>query len=1316
MNPERIIQGAGGGSDSSAQHAAIEAPDNLHSIAYARVLDLWSEGQIQGFVHPTNVLQDLALNGTPVANADGSLNFKNIQFDSRAGTQSQSYMTGFPDVENETAVGLELTDITPWTQALTDLTLSAVRVRLSVPSLQKEDTTTGDILGYTIQYAIDIQTDGGSFATMLTSAFTGKTTGKYERAHRLDLPAATSGWTVRVRRLTANQHLATVSDTTTVESYTEIVDAKFRYPNSAYGGLIVDASQFSSIPTRAFNLLGRIISVPSNYNPATRIYTGAWDGTFKPAWTNNPAWIFYDIVINNRFGLGQYVNAAQINKWALYTIAQYCDELVPDGFGGTEPRMTCTVYLQSQADAYKVLQDIGSVFRGISYWAGGAIQAVADMPGDPVYTLTAANVIGGKFTYQGSGLSTRWTVALVSWNDPNDFGRAKVEYVPDDTGIARYGVLTTPVTGFGCTSQGQAHRIGLWTLYTSRLETGTVTFKMGLDGLVNVAPGQIIRISDPARVGKRQAGRIHAATTTAITVDAAPTVAVGDSLTCTLSTGVTETHAVTAVAGAVISVAAPGFSEAPRAESVWVVESSTLTAETYRVLGILEDATPDTDKISFTVTAVLHNASKFDAIDFGDPISVPPVSAIPPSTQPGPASVTITSSETAHTVLASVLLTINWAATANAVSYRVQWRKDNGDWVTVNSKALSLDIQSASPGIYAARVTAINAKGVGSVPVNAADYIMVDQTRLPGSVYPVVMNANFINGLNGWTPDFAAEWAAASTGSPSTLIPTCVVHTYAGDGTTALRNSAFNPVQPGDIMTMTCQIAGAGGPNGAAWMRIGWYDNTGTEIGSQDGTHVTGNTTASSRTSGVAPTGAVACKAELVAGAHTVGSYAFTGVTLARQANSMDEVPDGAIRIGGVQYSDSEVVDNAAFEAATTVPPPGWAASGGATLSYTTAAGAYAGAQSLHVVTTIAGQGSVISTRKYKCRPGDVYLLAAQIYGAAAGISASFQFWSSATGFVALRDAGTRSATGYALTGGQVQVPAGADYFFIVFRTTGAAGTAFNVDDVVLGKVRTQDGIMPITWAGVRSVLSTSPITYSISTASPAVVTFSVAAFTNYGGGLNVAYNAAGGSLTQARGTTVTYYLYYRDAISAGGSQTLHVTTNVSDLAQFPDIVNIGNATVTVAASGGGTGGGGGGGGFCVGAGMFVDEDTPAAEAQPGHLFDCCDLPTRGIETFKRRLLSVEYHDAECVCLTTDGGAVLECGITTPFDTPDRRELRAPQMLGQQVLTDHGLETVVSVEPIGIRPVCFFHFGGISYAAGADPAHRIYSHNGVSKP
>jgi predicted phage tail protein len=737
-----VLKGAKGGG--SQPQGSTEAPDTLTSTARARILDLVSEGPILGFRNGgTNPLQDVYLNETPVANPDGSLNFSDVYIDSRSGTNTQDYMPGFPAVENEFGVGTELKSTAPWAQAINNLDLTAVRIRLSVPSLQQSNASTGDITGYRIAYTIELSTDGGAFVQVVSSAFSGKTSSKYERTHRIPLPAATTGWTVRVTRLTANKNLATVADTTTVESYTEIIDAKLRYPNSALVGIIIDAQQFSNIPTRAYDLYGRIVSVPSNYDPTTRAYTGVWDGSFKPAWTNNPAWIFYDLATHPRYGLGRYVTAALMNKWVLYSIAQYCDQLVPDGRGGQEPRFTCSLYMQTQADAYKVLNDLASVFRGQMYWAGGAIQAVADMPGDPDYDYSPANVINGEFQYAGSGRKTRYTVAQVSWNDPDDFGRAKVETVIDRDGLKRYGFQPTPIIAVGCTSKGQAQRLGLWVLYTARLETETVVFKVGADGIV-ANPGRIVRVFDPARAGKRQAGRIHSATTTSVVVDQMPDlVAIGDTISCTTSDAVTETRTISAIDGPSKTITvSSAFSEVPAAETMWGVESMSLVAATYRVLSVAEPASTD-EALEYTITALRHNASKFDAVDIGAAIEDPPITTIPPPSQQGPAQVVLSAAPVKGAVLVSIQLNIQWLPALGAVKYRVEWRRDNGSWNELAPQTgLSVDLPNADPGSYEARVFAIGAGGNSSLPVYADALAVDDPTTLPTTVEAIQTQAN----------------------------------------------------------------------------------------------------------------------------------------------------------------------------------------------------------------------------------------------------------------------------------------------------------------------------------------------------------------------------------------------------------------------------------------------------------------------------------------------------------------------------------------------------------------------------------------------
>ncbi|WP_346949334.1 host specificity protein J [Dyella sp.] len=718
------LQGAKGG---SKQRTPVESPDSLRSIAYFRILDLVSEGEIGGLV---NGLQSIYLDETPLANPDGSLNFQNVHVETRTGTQDQEEVPGYPAVENEINVGVELKQSTPWVRSLSNTSLSAVRVTIGVPGLSKANTSNGDINGYSVQYKIEVQTDSGAWQLAYTGAITGKTTSKYQRSHRIDLPAAQSGWNVRVTRLTANANSSSIADITTIDSYTEVIDAKLRYPNSALLGISGDAAQFSNIPSRAYDLWGRIIQVPSNYDPLARTYSGVWDGSFKPAWTDNPAWIYYDLSTHPRYGLGHLITAAQVNKWELYRIAQYCDQPVSDGKGGTEPRFTCNVFLQTASDAYKLLSDLASVFRGISFWTGGAITASADMPADPVYAYSAANVIGGQFTYAASTRKTRYTTALVTWNDPSDFYRAKVEYVEDRTGLARYGIQQTTLTAFGCTSQAQAQRAGQWVLLTSRLETDTVTFKVGLDGTI-AAPGQIVRITDPARAGKRQGGRVHQATRTVVTVDQAPEqVAVGNRLTVMLSTGVSETQAITAIDGVQLTVAAPGFSVQPEAEAVWVVESDTLAAQTYRVLSVIEDKS--SSDISYTITALQHVPGKFAAIDNGAIIQIPPISALPASTQAPPANVQLNGHVVITQGIATNVVTIAWDAAPGATGYQVEWRRNDGEWVSAGrTPGLSVDVEGIYTGTYVARVRAVSPGGVVSVPVLSVATDIVGKTGAP---------------------------------------------------------------------------------------------------------------------------------------------------------------------------------------------------------------------------------------------------------------------------------------------------------------------------------------------------------------------------------------------------------------------------------------------------------------------------------------------------------------------------------------------------------------------------------------------------------
>jgi len=722
MGLDRIHGAKGGGGG----HTPVEAPNTLRSISSFRILDLVSEGEISGLV---NGMQSVFLDGTPLANADGTLNFSGIAVQTRVGTQDQDYIQGFGGVESDTSVATELRSNAPWVHALMDTDLSGVRITLQVDALQKSNTSNGDINGFTVQYAIDVSTDGAAYQTVLNTAFSGKCTSPYQRSHRIDLPPATTGWNVRVRRLTPNQNSATTSDTTRIVSITEIIDAKLRCPNSALVAITGDASQFTNIPSRAYEIFGRKVKIPSNYNPQTRAYNGVWDGSFQTEWTNNPAWIFYDIVTQDRFGLGDLIDASMVDKWELYRIAVYCDQLVDDGKGGQEPRFTCNTYLQNRADAFKLLGDLTSVFRGMSYWMGGTITAVADMPQDPVYPYTAANVIDGKFTYQSSPRKTRFTTALVTWNDPANAYGQEVEYVEDLPGLARYGLQQTEFVAFGCTSQGQAHRAGRWALLTSQLETDSVTFAVGMDGMI-AAPGQIIQVADPARAGARQGGRISAATVNSVTVDRLPDqLAVGHTLTVTLPTGIAESRSIAAIASRTLTVGVP-FTASPVAESVWTVESDTLATQHFRVLSVSEDSSDD--EIRYTISAVQHVPGKFANIDDGAAIQIPPISQLPTGVQPLPANVRLFGHVVVEQGVANNVMTIEWDKAEGAADYKVEWQKDDGQWIPAGTvSTTSVDVVGIYTGTYIARVTAFNSGNTPSLAAFSDPTAIVGKTGSP---------------------------------------------------------------------------------------------------------------------------------------------------------------------------------------------------------------------------------------------------------------------------------------------------------------------------------------------------------------------------------------------------------------------------------------------------------------------------------------------------------------------------------------------------------------------------------------------------------
>ena len=697
-----MIKGAKAGEQSQRQ--PVIAKDSAASISYLKILYGLSEGEISGLADGA---KSIYLDDTPLLDDSGNPNFKDdngnlaVTWDFRTGTNDQDYIKGFPSVENETNINVELKGGTPYVKTVTNSQLSAVRLRLSWAALRKQETN-GDVNGITIEYAIDLSANGGAYQTVLNTRVSDKTSAKYERSHRIDLPRG-STWNIRVRRITPNATSDLISDKMYVDAITEIIDAKLRYPNTAMLGLQYNAATFSNIAKLAVRCKGKIISVPSNYDPVSRTYTGVWNGTFKQAYSNNPAWVYYDICTQWRYGLGSRITAAMIDKWSLYALAQYCDQQVSDGKGGQEPRFTVNVYLQAQQDAFTVLQSLATIFRAMSYWQGEQIVLDADLPKDPVYTFSRANVVDGEFSYTGTRARDRHTIAKVAWDNPDQKFKTEYEFVRDEAAIAKYGVKVLDLSIVGCTSQGQAQRAGLWALKSEQLETRTVTFKTGLDGFIPTV-GSIINVSDEVLAGRANGGRVAAvsANLSTITLDRDVTVSVGDTLIVNADNGKAQRRIVSSVSGraVTVSVAFDGISS----QNVWAVDSSDLKTMRFRVLSIKQD------DVTFSITALQHEPQKYDAIDYGAIVEQTAISIIKHNVIDAPKNIVITQRNRVEQGQNITTMLISWEQVSGAVAYDVEWRKDNGNWTKVpRTGNNSIEIDGVYSGNYLARVAAVSA-------------------------------------------------------------------------------------------------------------------------------------------------------------------------------------------------------------------------------------------------------------------------------------------------------------------------------------------------------------------------------------------------------------------------------------------------------------------------------------------------------------------------------------------------------------------------------------------------------------------------------
>jgi predicted phage tail protein len=736
------VTGAGGGGGGKggggSQSVPTEADDSLQSTQFATVLDLLSEGEIQGL---DNGLKSVFLDNTPVVSSSGANNFTGYTTEFKTGTQAQTYIAGTQGIESETGVNVEATTSSPITRSITDTDVDRVRVTIQLPALQIIEDD-GDIIGHSVNIKFQVQYNGGGFTDVINDTISGKTTNSYQRDYIIALTGAFPV-DIKMVRVSADEVSARRQNRTFWFSFTEILDEKLRYPNSALSFLRFDSRQFQNIPTRKYLIRGIKVELPSNATVDTTThlgrvtYSGVWDGTFGAAtWCADPAWCLWDLLISTRYGPS--IPETSLDRYDFFAISQYCNELVSDGFGGQEPRFQVNLLINSREEVYNVIQQFVSIFRGIAYYGAGSMVIMADKPSDPQYLLGPANVIDGNFSYSGSSQKSRHTTATVAYQTYDGLGEVEFEYVEDADAITKFGVINKDIKAFGCYSRGQAHRLGKWALLMEQNLTETVTFAVSIDSGIVLRPGVVISIADPVKSGSRRLGRITAASTTAVTVDSVnglpTTTANAPTISALLPTGLVETRAISGISGNIFTVS-NAFSEAPNAQSVFLIETNDIQANLFRVISVAEG-----DGGVFSCTALQYNESLYAAIESDLNLVLRDISNL--STIPDPPS-SINGTEHLYQDGQSVLTAfeLSWISPRTRVAgFQVEYRMDNDNWIKINTTSPSTRLTNLRNGRLYVQVRSVNSLNAISTAA-IADFTLLGKTAVPGDVQNLTIEA-----------------------------------------------------------------------------------------------------------------------------------------------------------------------------------------------------------------------------------------------------------------------------------------------------------------------------------------------------------------------------------------------------------------------------------------------------------------------------------------------------------------------------------------------------------------------------------------------